>query len=142
MAINTRKVIVGGVAAGVVVGVIDFVFNGIVIAEQNEAALNALNPDLAGNLEGGSFLAFIVVLNLMWGLLIAWTYALMRPRYGAGSRTAFFAALQVWCVVTLVSMFMAFIGMFPWSLLALGSVVAALEFLIGANIAGYLYAEE
>ena len=32
MAINTQKVIVGGIAAGVVVGAIDFVVNGIVIA--------------------------------------------------------------------------------------------------------------
>ncbi len=142
MAINTQKVIVGGVAAGVVVGAIDFVVNGILMAEQNQAALNALNPDLAGNLEGGSFVAFIVVLNLLWGILLAWTYALMRPRYGAGSKTAFFAALQLWCVVTLVSVFMGFMGMFTWSLLALGSVIGAVEFLIGANIAGYLYAEE
>ena len=95
MAINAQRVIVGGVAAGVVVGAIDFVVNGIVIAEQNEAAFNALNPDLAGNLEGASFMVFIVVVNLLWGILIAWTYASMRPRYGKGSKTAFFAAVQV-----------------------------------------------
>ncbi len=142
MAINTQKVIVVGAAAGVVVGAIDFVVNGIVFAEQNEAALNALNPDLAGNLEGGSFIVFIVVVNLLWGLLIAWTYASMRPRYGEGSKTAFFAAVQVWCVVTLLTLFMAFVGMFTWGFFALGSVIGAVELLIGANVVGYLYAEE
>jgi len=37
---------------------------------------------------------------------------------------------------------MAFLGMFPWSLLALGSVITAVEFLVGADIERYLYAEE
>ena len=142
MAINTQKVIVGGVAAGVVVGAIDYVVNGIVLAEQNQAALNALNPDLAANMEGGSFIALAVVANLLWGILIAWTYASMRPRYGEGSRTAFFAALQLWCVVTVIFASMTFAGMFMWSYFAIGSVIGAVELLIGANVAGYLYAEE
>ena len=29
-----------------------------------------------------------------------------------------------------------------WSFFALGSVIGAVELLIGANVAGYLYAEE
>ena len=102
MAINTQKVIVGGIAAGVVVGAIDFVVNGILLAEQNEAALNALNPDLAANMEGGAFIAFGVVSVLLWGILIAWTYASMRPRYGEGAKTAVMAALQLWGVVMLL----------------------------------------
>ena len=142
MAINTQKVIVGGLAAGVVMGAIDFVVNGLLLAEQNEAALNALNPDLAANLEGGPFIAFMVVGSLLWGILVAWTYALLRPRYGEGPKTAVFAALQIWCVVTLISAFMTFVGMFTWSLFALGGVILAVELLIGASVAGYLYAEE
>ena len=142
MAINTQKVIVGGIAAGVVVGAIDFVVNGLLLAEQNEAVLNALNPDLLANLEGGAFYAFAAVSTLLWGILIAWTYASMRPRYGEGVRTAVFAALQIWCVITLISAFMTFAGMFTWGYFALGGVIGAVELLIGANVAGYLYAEE
>ena len=141
MAINTQKVVVGGVAAGVGVGAIDFVVNGIVLAEQNEAAINALNPDLAANMEGGAFLAFAIVVNLLFGVLIAWTYALMRPRYGEGSKTAVYAAIQIWCIITIISAGMAFLGMFAWSFVALGSVISIVELLIGAHIAGYLYAE-
>ena len=142
MAINTQKVIVGGVAAGVVVGAVDYVVNGILLAEQNEAALNALNPDLAANMEGGAFIAIGIVVTLVFGILIAWTYALLRPRFGAGSKTAAFAALQLWCVMTLIFAGMSFAGMFTWSYFALGSVIAAVELLIGTNVAGYLYSEE
>ncbi len=142
MAINTQKVIVGGVAAGVVVGAVDYVVNGVLLVEQNDAALNALNPDLAANMEGGAFIAGSIVVILVLGILMAWTYALLRPRFGAGSKTAAFAALQLWCVFTLIFAGMSFAGMFTWSYFALGSVIAAVELLIGTNVAGYLYSEE
>ena len=142
MAINTQKVIVGGVAAAVVVGAVDYVVNGILLVEQNEAALNALNPDLAANMEGGAFIAGSIVVTLLWGIVMAWTYASMRPRYGAGAKTAVFAAIQLWSVFTLIFAGMSFVGMFTWSYFALGSVILGVELLIGTNVAGYLYAEE
>ena len=141
MAINTQKVIVGGVAAGVVVGAVDYVLNGILLAEQNEAALNALNPDLAANLEGGASIAFGVVAVLLFGIIMSWTYAAMRPRFGAGAKTAVLAAIQLWCLITLIFGGMAFGGMFTWSYVAMGSVIMAVELLIGTNVAGYLYSE-
>lgn len=142
MAINTQKVIVGGVAAGVVVGAVDYVVNGILLAEQNEAAMNALSPDLAADLAGGAFLAGVVVLALLMGIVMSWTYALLRPRYGAGAKTAVFAALQIWCIITLIFAGMTVSGLFTWSYFALSSVIGAAELLIGTNVAGYLYAEE
>ena len=142
MAINTQKVIVGGVAAGVAVGVVEYVLNGILLAEQNDAAMNALSPDIAGNLAGGAFIVGALVIALLLGMVMAWTYASMRPRYGAGPKTAVFAALQIWSVITLISAGMTFAGMFTWSFFALGSVTSAVELLIGTNVAGYLYSEE
>jgi len=141
VAINIQKVIVGGVAAGVVVGAVDYVVNGILLAEQNEAAMNALSPDLAADLAGGAFLAGVVVLALLMGIVMSWTYALMRPRYGAGAKTAVFAAIQLWSVFTLIFAGMSFVGMFTWSYFALGSVILGVELLIGTNVAGYLYTE-
>jgi len=142
MAINTQKVIVGGVAAGVVIGAIDFVVNGIILAEQNQAAIDALGPDIAANAEGGAAIAFNVVSLLLLGILVAWTYASMRPRYGVGSKTATMAAIQIWCLVMLISAGLTFIGLFTWGFFALGSVITAGELLIGANVAGYLYSED
>ena len=142
MAINTQKVIVGGVAAGVVVGVVDYVVNGVLLAEQNDVALSALNPDLVADLAGGAFIAGIVVVGLLMGIVVAWTYALLRPRYGPGPKTAVFAALQLWCVITLMFGAMTLAGLFTWSYFALGSVITAAELLLGTSVAGYLYAEE
>ena len=142
MAINTQKVIVGGVAAGVAVGAVEYVLNGILLAEQNDAALSALSPDIASSMAGGTFIVGAVVIALLIGIVIAWTYALLRPRYGAGPKTAVYAAIQIWSVITLISAGMTFAGMFTWGYFALGSVITAVELLIGANVAGYLYTEE
>ncbi len=141
MAINTQKVIVGGVAAGVAVGAVDYVVNGILLVEQNDAAMSALSPDIAASMAGGAFIVGALVIALLLGIVIAWTYALMRPRYGAGAKTAVFASIQLWCVITLIFAGMTFAGMFTWSYFALGSVITLVELLIGANVAGYLYAE-
>jgi hypothetical protein len=142
VAINTQKVIVGGVAAGLAVGVADYVVNGILLVEQNDAALNALSPDLVANLAGGVFIGGIVVVALLMGIVVAWTYALLRPRYGAGPKTAVFAALQLWSVITLIFAAMTLTGLFTWSYFALGSVVSAGELLLASYVAGYLYSEE
>ena len=142
MAINTQKVIVGGVAAGVAVGVVDYVLNGILLAEQNDAAMSALSPDIASSMAGGTFVVGALVIALLIGIVVAWTYALMRPRYGAGPKTAVYAAVQIWSIITLIFAGMTFAGMFTWSYFALGSVITAVELLIGTNVAGYLYSEE
>lgn len=142
MAINTQKVIVGGVAAGFAVGVVDYLVNGFLLASQNDAALNALTPDLAANLAGGAVIGGMVVVALLMGIVVAWTYALMRPRYGAGPKTAVFAALQLWCVITLIFAAMTLTGLFTWSYFALGSLVSAGELLLAGYVAGYVYSEE
>ena len=142
MAINTQKVVVGGIAAGVAVGVVDYVVNGILLAEQNDAAMSALSPEIAASMAGGAFIVGALVIALLIGIVVAWTYALMRPRYGAGPKTAVYAAIQIWSVITLIFAGMTFAGMFTWSYFALGSVITAVELLIGTNVAGYLYSEE
>ena len=142
MAINTQKVIVGGVAAGFAVGVVDSLVNGFLLGSRNDAALNALSPGLADNLAGGAFIAGIVVVALLMGIVAAWTYALLRPRYGAGPKTAVFAALQLWSVITLIFAAMTLTGLFTWSYFALGSVVSAGELLLATYVAGYVYSEE
>ena len=149
MAINTRSVIKAGVAAAVVMAVFDGV-NGFVLAGQREAMLHVFNSEFAATLEGlydmevappRGFMGFWVVSRLTFGILLAWTYASMRPCYGAGPKTAALAALPFWGLLTLIGGAFVLIGMSTWGYFALGTVVTAIEFAIEANVAGYVYAE-
>lgn len=141
MTINTRKVVLGGLAAGVVLAVLDFVANGLLLADQNAAAMEALNPELAASVEGASTAVVFIAVDLIFGILLVWTYAAIRPRFGAGPKTAMIAGIQIWLVAMLLYFAMTFIGMWTWSYFLLGAVVFLASVLIAAWLGGKLYTE-
>ncbi len=142
MAINTQKVVVGGLAGGVVLAVLDFVVNGLILANQNTAALTALNPALAENMESGGVMAAFVVIDLLFGILLIWTYAAMRPRFGAGPKTAARAGLQVWLVALLLYLAMTFMGMWAWGYFVSASIAFLVMMIVAAIVGAMLYKEE
>lgn len=141
MGINTQKVVVGGLVAGAVLAVLDFVANGLLLANQNNAALNALNPDLLANVQGAGMTVLFVVMDLLFGMLVVWTYAAMRPRFGPGARTAMIAGFQVWLVAVLLYLGMTFMGMWTWGYMVLGAVVFLVSILVASLVGGLLYKE-
>jgi hypothetical protein len=142
VAINTQKVVVGGLGAGVVMAVLDFVANGVLFREQNTAALNALNPNLAANAEGGAAMAVFIVMDFLFGILLVWTYAAMRPRFGPGPRTALYAGLQLWLVAFLLYFGMMAMGMFTGTYFVIGSLVFLVCMLVASYVGAMLYKEE
>jgi hypothetical protein len=94
--INLGRVILGGLVAGVIINLIEGVMNGVVLADRWAAQMTSLNRAAAGSVKQ------IVVLNL-WGfaagLLTVWLYAAIRPRLGAGPRTAMCAGLFTWATI-------------------------------------------
>lgn len=141
MGINTGKVITSGLAAGVVLAVLDFLVNGLVMAEQNRAAMTALNPSLVESMEGGGAMVAFVAIDLVFGLLLVWTYAAIRPRFGPGPKTAVFAGLQVWCVAFLMYFGMTMMGMWAWGYFVTGAVAYLVTLLVSALAGGMLYKE-
>ena len=142
MAIDTGKVVVGGLAAGAVLAVLDFVVNGLILAEQNAAAMTALNPALVENMESGVTVAAFIVIDFLFGILLVWTYAAMRPRFGPGPKTAALAGVQVWLVALLLYGSMTFMGMWTWGYLISGAVAFLVIVVIAANVGAMLYKEE
>ena len=98
MAMNTGKVVVGGLVAGLVMNVIDYVTNTYVLATQMKAEMDKLNPSLMTNMEGSNTMITWIVLDFVLGILLVWTYAAIRPRFGAGPKTAVYAGLLFWLV--------------------------------------------
>jgi len=141
MAINTQKVVVGGLAAGVVLTALDFVVNGLLLADQSEAAMNALNPDLMENVQAPSVMVAVVLIDFLLAILLVWTYAAVRPRFGPGPRTAFIAALQPWIIGSLLYAFMAAAGMYTWSYYAIGAVTMFVIFQIAGQVGAKVYTE-
>jgi hypothetical protein len=84
--------VLGGLLAGVVLNVYDFIVNGWLLAAQWNAALQALGKGPMGF----NMIVWFVVCDLLLGLWLVWLYAAIRPRFGAGPKTALGAGLAAW----------------------------------------------
>jgi hypothetical protein len=138
--INVGRWILGGVVAGVVLFVIDFVVNGLILEQQWTDAMTALNlPAMTENV--GTLIIFLI-LSLIVGLVAVWIYAGIRPRFGAGVKTAIYAGLAVWLVGYLVPnlIFMA-TGVFPAVLFWVGIIVGVIQVPLATVAGAYLYRE-
>jgi hypothetical protein len=87
---NWTRVLIGGLIAGVVANVLWFAVWGLLIRPSLSAALEALGRPLQ---ETVSAAVLMVVFNFVVMILVIWLYAAIRPRYGAGPRTAALAGL-------------------------------------------------
>ena len=87
--INLKGVIIGGLVAGVVLNIVDYILFGVLLKNDMAAAMQALNkPPMAD-----SVIPWFVFLDFLYGIFLVWLYAAIRPRFGAGPATAVKAGL-------------------------------------------------
>lgn len=136
--INMQKVIIGGLIAGVVLNVIDFVLFGIVLKTQMAAAMQALGRPPMTNAQ----VPWFVILDFVAGIGLVWLYAAMRPRYGAGPATAAKAGVAGWFFGgLLVTLFMWPMALMPHNLMIVTTLVALVEWPLATVIGAKFYLE-
>ena len=141
MAINTSRVVLGGLAAGVVQNVIGFVGFGVLLGPRMQAEAAAIAPALEGRAMSGAAIAVNVVFSLLIGLLLVWLYAAMRPRFGAGPATAVYAALVVWVCGLLFHADWLILGMMTPATYLMAAATALVQVLAAALAGAMLYTE-
>jgi hypothetical protein len=139
--INVGRVVTGGLVAGVVANAIDFVTNTYVLASDWAAFAPTRNLDPAA-LTSGSVAATFIVVDFIMGLLLVWTYAAIRPRFGAGPKTAILAGLALYLAVTVVLFGFAQLGLMSMALFVKGSVCAIISTLAASVAGAAVYKEE
>jgi hypothetical protein len=140
MAINTGKVITGGLVAGFVMNVLDMTWNFTVLAADMKAMADQLRLDPAVLTDVSYAIPWIVV-DFVIGLVIVWNYAAMRPRLGPGPRTAILAGLVPYVAVTAVLCGFASIGVFTEAMVIRGSVFALISVVAGSLAGAWVYKE-
>lgn len=90
--INTGRVVLGGLLAGLVINIGEFVLNVVLLGSQMEDFYERLNLEQPG----GGAMALFIVLGFVIGIAIVWVYAAARPRLGAGPQTAVMTAVPIW----------------------------------------------
>src|SRR5437016_5703792 len=80
--INFGRVVVGGIVAGIVLDILGYLVDGLMLAPQWAAGMKALGrPEFSG----GQIMGFNLI-GLVYGILVVWLYAAIRPRYGPGRK--------------------------------------------------------
>lgn len=139
--INTGKVLTAGLAAGLVLNVIDFVSNTFILGNRMKAELDAVNPSLWMAMNDTKNIAWFVAMDFALGVLLVWLYAAIRPRFGPGPGTAIKAAVFAWIVASMMWLYFYFMGLTSMTSYAMGAVLALVNFVVAAWVGGRLYAE-
>lgn len=142
MAINTSRVVLGGLAAGLVMNVIGGVVNGALLGKQMNAEMEAAVPGLAARMMNGTTITVNVLTEFVIGILIVWLYAAMRPRFGPGPRTAVLAGIVPWICGLFFYSGWLLTGMMSSTTYAIVSIVALVNVIVGALVGAWLYREE
>jgi len=134
---NWKRILLGGLLAGVVINASEFLLNGVVLADQMAADMERMGLQFAS----WAMPAF-VVMAFVYGLFLAWLYAAIRPRYGQGGRTALRAAAALWVAAYLLPT-VGFLAMGSGSvgMYVLALIWGAAELVIAGVLAGYFYRE-
>lgn len=139
-AINIGRVILGGLVAGLVLNLFAVVCGMTVLAEDQREFVTRLHLDEAVVTSTGSMVSWILV-DFIYGLLIVWTYAAIRPRFGPGPRTAIIAGLLLYAIVTVVLYGFMGMGVFTRAGFALNAACQLVAVVVASLAGGALYKE-
>lgn len=139
--INNGKVITSGLAAGLVLNVIDFLSNTYLLGSRSQMELSMVNPSIWAALNDPKNIAWFVAIDFALGILVVWLYAAIRPRFGPGPGTAVKAGVFTWLVGGVIWAFFYFMGLMSLGTYALGGVIALVNLVAAAWVGGKLYGE-
>ena len=136
---NVRRLILGGLVAGMVFNIVDYLVDIVILGPQWTEGFKALghNGFSTNQLIGSG------VTGLVGGTVAVWIYAGILPRFGAGPKTAVYAGLAVWIVGILLPnlIFMRIFGLFPGRLTLMTTLGALFETVPGALAGAAIYKE-
>ena len=138
--INFGRLILGGIVAGIVGDILGSLVDGLMLAPQWAAGMKALGR---AEFSVSQNVAFNII-GLVYGILMVWLYAAIRPRYGPGPKIAVFAGLVIWVAGVLLpnAGFMGVAGLFPASLTVMTTAAGIVEFVVAALAGAALYKED
>ena len=138
--INRRGLLLGAFASGIVMNVLDGLTNGILFVNEFRANSIRLGLDPAAA-ESSLGIVTWVSLDFLFGLVLVWLYAAMRPTYGAGPLTALRAAAAVYLPTTGIILGFGVLGILTGSLLVKMSISGAIVLAAGALVGWWFYRE-
>ena len=136
--INWARVILGGLVAGVVIFLFEALYS-LLMAQEWKTAMQALGRSME---ETTTSMILAVVLTFGVGIAAVWLYAVARPRFGPGPKTAACTGVGYWFIgYAFPSIAWGMLVGFPTRLLVI-TILWTLPEIVAATLAGaWLYRE-
>jgi hypothetical protein len=138
--INTNRVVIGGLLAGVVMNACDMLWNFVVLKDDLSVIAQRLGLDPIAATSFSTGVPWIVV-DFVIGLAVVWNYAAVRPRFGQGPRTAVLAAIAPWLVATAVVFGFTTMGLMPLAAFVRGTLASVVTTGLGSLAGAWAYRE-
>jgi len=136
--INLGRVVLGGLLAGLVLNIGEFLLNDIVLG----AHMKAFMAEHKFNDPGVNFMIVAVGLTFVMGIVMVLGYAMIRPRLGPGVKTAIIAGLFAWFAVYFYSgIINGMVFGIPAGAMAMVSVWGLVQYAVAAVAGAWLYKE-
>ena len=136
--INFGRVLLGGLVAGLVINIGEFLLNGVVLHSQMEADFKRMNLTPPGN----GFVAVAVGLTFVFGIVAVLLYAMIRSRLGPGPRTAIVTALILWfCICAYSGTINMILLAIPANIILVVIPWCLVEYIVGTLVGAALYKE-
>ena len=136
---NRLRVVLGGLLAGVVINLVEYVTNGVILRNSWAQTMQALGKP--AEVSAGAIVTFNV-----WGFLVGiaavWVYAAIRPRFGIGVKTAVYAGGLTWVTAyALATAPLVIMGVFPMNTAFVLVAVGLVEIVVATIAGAWLYQE-
>jgi hypothetical protein len=136
--INYGRALLGGLVAGIVLNIGEYLLNDKVLATQMAEFFRRCGFPKPGT----NFIVIAVVITFVLGIVIVLGYAAIRPRFGPGVKTAIIAGLFAWFgVVVYQNVIVLALGMIPTNVFAIVLGWEFVEYLLAAIIGAWVYSE-
>lgn len=136
--INVGRVVLGGLLAGLVLNIGEFLLNGVILAESMKTEFERLRlPEL-----GGDFYVKVILATFVVGIVMVYLYAAIRPRFGPGVKAALCSGLIVWFFVYLYTgVVQGSLGLFSAKPIIIGIVWGLVQYSLSAIAGAWVYRE-
>ena len=136
--INFGRVLLGGLVAGLILNIGEYLLNDRVLALQMAELFRRCGFPKPGT----NFIVIAVCITFVLGIVIVLGYAAIRPRFGPGAKTAIIAGLFAWFGVVVYGNVIALgLGILPTNTFALVLGWEIVEYLLASLVGAWLYSE-
>ena len=136
--INLGRVLLGGLLAGLIINIGEFLLNDVVLGNQLKEYLSKHNYQDPGP----NFIVVAVVMTFILGIVTVLIYAMIRSRFGPGPKTAIIAGLVSWFgIYVYAGIINGVLFAVPMNVIGIAIVWGLVEYTVAALAGAWIYKE-